>query len=395
MIGKSHVGRGFYGCFRYVLGEDEPTKAAHIIGGNMAGNNAKSLSSEVKLYRQMRPEIAEPVWHIPLAFYPEETLNDAQMQQACTHFLNVFGVDLAHHQHLIVRHHDEPQGHAHVIVNRISDQGKLLDLHRDWPRVKAATRQVEKDLGLRLTVEQGEADKVILRTTIAQTAQDNPHLDHFCQSLEAQGIIPRFAYRQGQLHGIVYRYNGIEINGSKLGRDYSFQGLQNHHGIIYQADRDEPLIRRRYVTRQGIPATEDTKTILRQQITQIAQSHPTLSTFCQQLTVQAIHPQFALRRGKLSKLDYYYQGQKVSGAQLGDAFTFKGLQQQLGIDYQPERDDALVRAQYMKCPGQSSRAVTPEPDLLEPSPHLQLQLTTMEPRERQRRQRKSPRGLER
>ncbi|MEO0538265.1 MAG: relaxase/mobilization nuclease domain-containing protein [Cyanobacteria bacterium P01_A01_bin.123] len=394
MIGKSHVGRGFYGCFRYVLGEDEPTKAAHIIGGNMAGNSARELSSEVKLYRQMRPEIEQPVWHVPLAFHPDERLNDAQMQEACTHFLKVFGVDLDHHQHLIVRHHDEPQGHAHVIVNRISDQGKLLDLHRDWPRVKVATRRVEKDLGLRLTVEQGEADKEILRARIAQTAQDHPQLDCFCQSLEVQGIIPRFAYRRGQLHGIVYRYSGMEINGSKLGRDYSFQGLQNHHGIVYQADRDDPLIRRRYVTRNGTPASDDTKTSLRQQISLIAQSRPTLSTFCQQLTAQDIHPQFALRRGKLSKLDYYYQGQKVSGAQLGDEFTFKGVQHHLGIDYQPERDDALVQAQYMKQFGQPP-SIAPELARLDPPLIPQRQSPEVQQRQPQRRQRKSQKGIER
>ena len=51
MIGKSHVGKGFYGCYRYVLGEAEPDKRAHVIGGNMAGRNARELSSEVRLHR--------------------------------------------------------------------------------------------------------------------------------------------------------------------------------------------------------------------------------------------------------------------------------------------------------------------------------------------------------
>ncbi|MEL6353713.1 MAG: hypothetical protein AAFR58_18465 [Cyanobacteria bacterium J06627_28] len=68
-------------------------------------------------------------------------------------------------------------------------------------------------------------------------------------------------------------------------------------------------------------------------------------------------------------------GEKASGAQLGDEFTFKGLQQQLGINYQPQRDDAVVKAQYTKS-GREPAAVEQEaispvvqpskPDLPEP-----------------------------
>ncbi|MEM9007790.1 MAG: hypothetical protein AAGE59_30295, partial [Cyanobacteria bacterium P01_F01_bin.86] len=33
---------------------------------------------------------------------------------------------------------------------------------------------------------------------------------------------------------------------------------------------------------------------------------------------------------------------------LGEAYTFQGLRQQLGIEYQPERDDPVVKAKYVK-----------------------------------------------
>ena len=348
MIGKSHVGRGFYGCFRYVMGEDEPTKDAHIIGGNLAGRDAKELSSEVRIPRQRRADIDKPVWHVPIAFHPEEQLTDAQMQDACTQFLDTFGVDREHHQYLIVRHHDTDHGHAHIIVNRISDEGRLLDLHRDRPRVKAATRQVEKDLELRITVEKDEPFREDLKATITQVARENPQLDRFCQSLEDQAITPRFAYRNGTLHGITYRCDGTEIKGSKLGKEYSFPGLQKYQGIVYQPDRDEPIIRSHYVERNGAKADDDTKQFLRHQLSQTAERDLTLSEFCQRLEAQEIMPQFSLRRGKLSKLDYRYRSQRTSGAQLGDSFTFQGLQRELGIRYEPERDDPVVKARYTK-----------------------------------------------
>lgn len=373
MIGKSRVGKGFYGVFRYALGEDDPSKQAHIIGGNLAGRNARELSSEVRLYRQLRPEVTSPVWHVPLAFHPDEQLNDAQMQQACTAFLDRFGVDRSRHQHLIARHHDEAHGHAHLIVNRVSTEGKLLDLHRDWPRVKQATRQVEQDLGLRLTVEKDEQAKEELRRCIDQTASDQPQMEQFCQSLEAQGIMPRFVYRKGKLHGIIYRQGGSDISGSRLGKEYSFQGLQKYQSVGYEPQRDEPLIKAQYTGATGASSTEEARDLMRQQIERVTQSRPTLPAFCQQLEATGITPQFGIRRGRLSKLDYFYQGQKASGAQLGDGFTFKGLLQ-LGIGYQPQRDDKFVKAHYTKrSPRETaaSREAISAPSPAPPAPERQ------------------------
>ena len=367
MIGKSHVGKGFYGCYRYVLGEAEPDKRAHVIGGNMAGRNARELSSEVRLHRQRRPDIAKPVWHVPISFHPDEPLTDARMQQACDHFLAAFGVDRDHHQYLIVRHHDQAHHHAHIVVNRISDHGKLLDLHRDRPRVKAATRQTEQVLGLRKTVEKTERFKDALRQTIGQTAQASPALPEFIQRLEAQGIHPRFAYRGGRVHGIVYHAEGSEINGSKLGRDYSFPGLQRYLGVEYQTARDEGLIQSNYIERHAPQASEDVCAYLRVQITQAAQPNRPLPAFCQALADQGIRPEFGLRRGKLSKLTYEYAGQRTSGAQLGDAYTVQGLQTHLGIDYHRERDDDQIHAQYVKRRGSVSSLAraSPEPSRLQ------------------------------
>ena len=352
MIGRSFKGKGFYGVFRYVLEEDEPmpTKEAHIIGGNLAGRNAKELSSEVRPYRRMRPDITQPpVWHVPLSFHPDEHLNDAQMQTACDRFLDEMGLDRGHYQHLYVRHHDKAHEHVHVVVNRVSDEGKFFDLHRDRPRVKAATRKLEKELGLRITYEKDEVFREALRQQIAEVAQAHLQLTEFSEHLEAQGITPRFAYREGQLHGITYRCDGIEIQGSTLGNEYSFPGLQRHQGIDYQPERDDPVVKAHYVQRGQPKLTDEAlQAQLRQQLAVTAQTHPQLREFCQQLEAQGITLSFSIRRGKLSGLGYHYQGHQINGSHLGEAYTFQGLRQQLGIDYRPERDDPVVKANYGK-----------------------------------------------
>ncbi|MEO0373973.1 MAG: relaxase/mobilization nuclease domain-containing protein [Cyanobacteria bacterium P01_A01_bin.17] len=249
MIGKSSKGRGFYGTFRYVLeeGQAEKDKDAHIIGGNMMGSDARELSKEAGEIRRIKPEIKQPVWHVSLSFPPGEMLTDAQMQQASDRFLAEMGLPLDRHQHLYVRHHDTEHAHVHLVVNRISDEGKVFDLHNDYYRIQSATRKLEQELGLQVTPERGANHADHLREHITETAQQYPHLNDFCAHLTASGITPVFTIRRGKLSGLSYRYERSETRGSKLGNAYSFQGLQRHLGIHYDPARDDPWIRPRYV----------------------------------------------------------------------------------------------------------------------------------------------------
>jgi hypothetical protein len=250
MIGQSFKGKGFYGTYRYVLeeGDPNPQKAAHIIGGNMAGRSAKELSSEVRPSRQLRPDIRKPVWHISLSFRPGETVNDAVMQQASDRFLDEMGLERDQHQHLYVRHHDKDHQHVHLVVNRVADDGSVFHLHHDYRRVKQTTRKLEKELGLQPTREHRQE---YLKDRISETAKEHPQLHDFCQQLAQQGIRPEFTIRRGKLSGLSYRYQGNRVRGSRLGKAYSFQGLQRHQGIDYQPERDDPTVREHYVKQRG------------------------------------------------------------------------------------------------------------------------------------------------
>ena len=246
MIGKSFKGKGFYGTYRYVLeeGDPNPQKAAHIIGGNMAGRSAKELSSEVRPSRQLRPDIHKPMWHVSLSFRPGETVNDAVMQQASDRFLDEMGLERDRHQHLYVRHHDKDHQHVHLVVNRVADDGSVFHLHHDYRRVKQTTRKLEKELGLQPTREHRQE---YLKDRISETAKEHPQLHDFCQQLAQQGIRPEFTIRRGKLSGLSYRYQGNRVRGSRLGKAYSFQGLQRHQGIDYQPERDDPIVKGTYL----------------------------------------------------------------------------------------------------------------------------------------------------
>ncbi|MEL6353718.1 MAG: relaxase/mobilization nuclease domain-containing protein [Cyanobacteria bacterium J06627_28] len=255
MIGKTSRGKGFYGTYRYLLreGDRDRREQAHIIGGNMTGWNAKELSREVRPIRRIKPHIKQPVWHVSLSFHPEEQLNDDQLQTISDRFLDDMGVDRRRHQHLYVRHEECEHGHVHLVVNRIADDGQVFDVHNDHYRTKATTRKLEQELGLRPTIEPGKdpAFRDVLQSHIDAILQPDLPLSEFCQQLDSQGITTIFTIRRGKLSGLSYHYQGSEVRGYKLGKSYSFPGLQREHGIDYQSERDDAIVRPEYVRRKG------------------------------------------------------------------------------------------------------------------------------------------------
>ncbi|MEM0980463.1 MAG: hypothetical protein AAGH78_09325, partial [Cyanobacteria bacterium P01_H01_bin.58] len=90
-----------------------------------------------------------------------------------------------------------------------------------------------------------------------------------------------------------------------------------------------------------------------------------------------------------------YQGHQINSSHLGEAYTFQGLRQQLGIDYQPERDDPVVKVRYVKQRVKKRETV---PSMNETAADVQQEQAARnwkrEQRERQRRSRKQSLDLE-
>ena len=237
MIGKSTTGNDFYGCVRYALDEKDGLKQAHIIGGNTIGSSAAELSAEFAQNQRAKPHIKSPVWHIALSSPMHEQLNDAQWQQVAIAYLDIMGCDRDNHQYVVIRHHDEPQGHVHIVANRIGEDGSVH--HLRWDRLKTiqATRELEKRFSF-LSAKPGENLRQQVRSLIDKAAHDQPSLLTFCQRLETQGLVTELYQRQGEITGIAYLYQNQRMAGSTLGKNYSLPGLQKSQQVDYQQERD-------------------------------------------------------------------------------------------------------------------------------------------------------------
>lgn len=142
MIAKLNKGRGFRGALEYSLKESK----GFLLDTNMGGNTPRTLAREFGQIRGLRPELTRPVHHVSIALPPGERLPDEQWQAIGRAYLE--GMGFTNNQYVMARHTDADHEHIHILVNRITPDGKLVSDSKDYQRQEQIMRQLEKEYGL-------------------------------------------------------------------------------------------------------------------------------------------------------------------------------------------------------------------------------------------------------
>ena len=269
MIAKITRGSGFRGTLAYTLA---PEHQPEIVGGNMAGENARDLAREFGAVRQLRPDVEKPVIHTSLSFDPgregrpgDRHLTHAELARISADYLRRMGYDVDRLQWVAIQHRDKDHQHVHLVVSRIRLDGSLVHQPWEYLRNKKVCREIERDpqYKLRPVVQTREpgiraptrgedrmlrdrgllSEKEKLKTLIQEAARDRPTMTEFLERLQQQGVKvrPNLA-STGYVSGISYRLDRVAVKGSQLGRAYSWKGLQQAQGVQYDPVRDRPAI---------------------------------------------------------------------------------------------------------------------------------------------------------
>jgi type IV secretory pathway VirD2 relaxase len=97
------------------------------------------MTHDFNLRAKAKPDVSRCVWHTALSF--QEALNNDQMRAIVKEWINRMG--LASTQFVIVRHTDTKHPHAHIIANRIDDDGKTISDSHNWKRSETICRELE------------------------------------------------------------------------------------------------------------------------------------------------------------------------------------------------------------------------------------------------------------
>ncbi|GAX46071.1 hypothetical protein NIES4075_70920 [Tolypothrix sp. NIES-4075] len=278
MIPKIFKHGNFLPTLKYVLEKE----GASIIGTNMNSATPNELAREFSLAKRSNPEFKNACTHIILSIPHRssehangeyhEHLDDLQYSSVGQRFLEemeYLGEGLHRSQYVIGRHTDREHEHIHIIASRIKMDATVVPDSWDYSRAEVAARKLEKEFGLEATpcsnekvvqklqeigiiasvsptLRKSQTIKRLKHTSgkpsVAQLiadavdalAADKPTFTQLVERLKSQNIIvhPRLA-TDGTIQGITYEMDNIKIAGYRIGKGYSFPGLQKYFGVVY------------------------------------------------------------------------------------------------------------------------------------------------------------------
>lgn len=256
MKAKINRGSGFRGVLDYAL------KGGELVGGNMAGGDARELAREFSAVRHIRPDCEKPVWHCSLALPPGERLSAEKWDAVAGDFLRRMGFDQATPWAAVL--HQADHQHIHIIASRVSLEGKIWKGTWEARRAIEITQDLEKRYGL--TQTKGLAQKPErkrptgaeiqmakrtgedpprqrLQRLVDQAVADRPTAALFATRLRDQGVGVRANIAStGKMNGFSFQLDGINFKGSDLGKKYTWKGLQAR-GVVYDPKKDaKPLL---------------------------------------------------------------------------------------------------------------------------------------------------------
>ncbi|UKP01542.1 relaxase/mobilization nuclease domain-containing protein [Nostoc sp. UHCC 0870] len=320
MIGKQTKGRGFRKLLDYLHNSEN----AKLIGGNMSGRNARELSKEFRVSRQLNPDAERVVYHVSLSAAKDDVISEDKWCEIGNRYMKEMGFDA--NQFVIFRHENTDDDHVHIAASRIRmDTGLLVDDSWDYVRSEKVLRQIEIDYDLvqvqgsreRLNrtqstgqfrrikreqeeYEQGKRDtppepsiKELIQQTIDNLSVDHPQIPTLIMRLQQAGISVRTGFtRNGKSKGISYEKDGIAFSGTQLGAAYTFPGLQKHLRIDYQPQRDDARIEQ----------------LLNNPVKQAVESEQLINAIAENQAQSKTTPKPKLNQNQAIELYQYYSG---------------------------------------------------------------------------------------
>jgi hypothetical protein len=254
----SRPGRGFGPVLRYLL---QPHKDHEIVAGNVRGDDAVALGSELDRWRDLNPDVVRPVFSASLSVAPGNQLSAAGWRQVAEKYIEKMHLDDS--PWVAVRHRDTDYDHIHIVASRIRNDGKLVDGSFERWRGLDVCRQIEREMNLTRLAPARESFRrgldrrelavfehtgrvsvsARLQQHVAIAARGGPTASEWVARLEAQGVDVKLRIDSaGRVVGVSFALDGVALRGSDLGRAYTWRGLLQHQGVRFQPVRDLPAL---------------------------------------------------------------------------------------------------------------------------------------------------------
>ena len=145
----------FAKLLNYILRVDQKGAGAEMIGGTATGSDPTQLAAAYRVVATQRSTISKPAWHCSLSLPVGERLDDETWNNVTRDFLSRMlaedGINVDDIMYTVVRHTDTDNDHIHIMLNRISNTGKVFKGKFDVTKAMRFTSELEREYNLTLT----------------------------------------------------------------------------------------------------------------------------------------------------------------------------------------------------------------------------------------------------
>ena len=139
----------------YILRLDQKGQGAEMIGGTATGSDPNQLAAAYRVVAAQRSTISKAAWHCSLSLPAGERLDDETWNNVTRDFLSRMlaedGIDVDDTMYTVVRHTDTDNDHIHIMLNRVSNTGKVFKGKFDVTKAMRFTSELEREYNLTLT----------------------------------------------------------------------------------------------------------------------------------------------------------------------------------------------------------------------------------------------------
>jgi hypothetical protein len=251
MTGSQVKGKSFRGPLCYNQ-EKVAQGKAEVLDHSFLNTSEKSIMKEVAMVRVQRPDLKKYFYHTSINFPKDENVNNELMIKIGREYLEANGFN--QHQYIMFRHKDAAHPHFHILVNRIGYDGSVVTDSNDYQRSEKVLRDLERKYNLTQVVGSREAKeralsnneiimmkrtndpsaKVAMQVILGEVLKSKDQLstNEFISNLEDRGVKVLFNQAStGYVSGISYSYQGMVMQGSKLGKRIQMANHQKHYQL--------------------------------------------------------------------------------------------------------------------------------------------------------------------
>ena len=264
MIGKVKTGKSFAGICRYVLQEDKQAQVLDAEG--VRTDSAAHMAQDFEFQQAQRPGLGNAVLHVALALPAEDAAGRSraevaellrQVGRAYVEKMAQENGQWANTQWSLTGHFDKGHPHAHLVVNRVDNDGKTIPDNFIGQESRRVCKEIEAEMGLTVAEQRGRAQvrevepthrQATAKTPSAQrdadwqrarhevgnalkhTAPYSGNWDELQAKLTRHGVQVTPSTHQKkdgpQVYGVVFEKDGHRFKGSEVAKEYSASKLQ-------------------------------------------------------------------------------------------------------------------------------------------------------------------------